>query len=200
MRAELSDAPRVAGTVRAQAWVFIACTVVAFGGGAALLTVAGSVGLYAPPTIGRLGIGTFDGLTVLFVVLWTWTLHLLSINDGREYGLQLGRRGAPWSRASDVVIPIVFGVVALGWGLFGVHRVSTERAADPTRVHSQSAGASAQLLHHGAAEVTTVYFVVVGIAYALALVARLLSPVDLDGYRRHLRGLFGLPAGAKRRS
>jgi hypothetical protein len=171
----------------------LAVVLVAIGGAFVLLNVSSAVGLYIPPTISRLGIGTFDGIDVAFICVWAGTFQLLSVNDGLQYQLRLRKVRVPRSRASDVWGFIVFALVAVLWGVLGVHNVFAGRAEDPTYVSRLPFGVPAGSLQHGVVEVTTTYFVLVGIVLVLIVVARLFNPVDFDEYDRYCRRLLHLP-------
>jgi hypothetical protein len=54
-------------------------------------------------------------------------------------------------------------------------------------------GVPAGSLQHGVVEVTTTYFVLVGIVLVLIVVARLFNPVDFAEYDRYCRKLLHLP-------
>jgi hypothetical protein len=171
----------------------IVITIVAIGGLVALLVVPGLAGLSIPPIIGRLGIGTFDGINALFFFMWTSMLQLLSVNDGLRYGLRLGRARLPRSRASDVLILIAFAVVPVVWGDTAVHGVFASRAIDPTYLARLPEGAPPNSLQHGVAEVTATYFILVAIVFVLVLVAWLFNPVNFDEYNGHIRAILHLP-------
>jgi hypothetical protein len=171
----------------------LAVVLVAIGGAFVLLNVSSDAGLYIPPTISRLGIGTFDGIDVAFICMWAGIFQLLSVNDGLQYQLRLRKARVPRSRASDVWGFIVFTLLAVLWGVLGVHNVFAGRAVDPMYVSRLPSGVPAGSLQHGVVEVTTAYFVLVGIVLVLIVVARLFNPVDFDEYDRYCRKLLHLP-------
>ncbi|MFB9747410.1 hypothetical protein [Leifsonia shinshuensis] len=174
------------------AWLSIAITVVAIGGLVALLVVPGLAGLSIPPIIGRLGIGTFDGINALFFFMWTSMLQLLSVNDGLRYGLKLGRTRVPRGRASDVLILMVFVLVAVVWGVTAVHGVFAARAIDPMYLARLPEGAPPNSLQHGVADVMATYFILVALVFVLVVIARLFNPVDFDEYDGRIRAILHL--------
>ncbi|MDJ0350735.1 hypothetical protein [Cryobacterium sp. PH29-G1] len=176
-----------------QSWLFLAVTVVVAGGAFVLLGISSDAGLYIPPAIAQLGRGTFDYINLLFLIMWAWMFQLLSVNDGFQYQLTLRKVRVPRSRASDVWSFIVFTLVAILWGVLGVHAVFTGRAVDPTYVNRLPSGVQASSLQHGVVEVTTTYFVLVGLVLVLIVVMRLFNPIDLDEYDRYLRRVLRLP-------
>jgi hypothetical protein len=117
----------------------------------------------------------------------------LSTNDGLQYQLKLRKARVLRSRASDVWGFIVFTVLAVLWGVLGVHNVFAGRAEDPMYMRRLPDGVPASSLQHGVVEVTTTYFVLMGIVLVLILVARLFNPVDFDEYDRYRRKLLRLP-------
>ena len=178
------------------AWLSLAITVVAIGGVVLLLSVSNAAGLYIPPTIARLAIGTFDGINVLFFFMWTSMLQLLSVNDGLQYRLKLGKKRAPRSRASDVVTLVAFPVVAILWGV-AVYGVFAGRASEPMYLHRLPEGVQAGSLQHGVTEVMTTYFILVALVLVLIVIARRFNPVDFDEYDRHVRAILHLPTGER---
>jgi hypothetical protein len=179
---------------RVQVWLFIALTLVVFGGAFALLTVAGNAGLYVSPPNAALGRGTFDYLDGLFLVMWGWTFQGLSVNDGLQYQFQL-RKARPRplrSRASDVWGFAGFSIVAILWGVFAVHPVFAARAVDPVYVNRLPPGVPADSLQHGVVEVTITYFVLVGLVLVLNVIARLFNPIDFNEYERYARRISRL--------
>ncbi|MGO4102926.1 hypothetical protein AB4Y63_03165 [Leifsonia sp. YAF41] len=176
-----------------QGRLFLAITVVVAGGAFVLLSISSGAGLYIPPRIAQLGIGTFDGINMLFLIMWAWMFQLLSVNDGLQYQLTLRKARVLWSRASDVWGFIVFTLVAILWGVLGVHTVFAGRAVDPTYVNRLPFGVPASSLQHGVVEVTTTYFVLVGLVLVLIVVTRLFNPIDFDEYERYLRRVLRQP-------
>ena len=172
------------------AWLSIAITIVAIGGLVALLVIPGLAGLSIPPLIGRLGIGTFDGINALFFFMWTSMLQLLSVNDGLRYGLRLSRARVPRSRASDVLILIAFAVVAVVWGVTAVHGVFASRATNPIYLARLPEGMPASSLQLAITEVMITYFVLVAIVFVLVVIARLFNPVDFDDFNAHIRAIL----------
>ena len=173
-----------------QVWVFVALTVVAAGGAFALLMVAGSAGLYAAPPVAQLGRATFDYVDIVFVIMWAWTFQSLSVNDGLEYQFRLGNWRAARSRASDVGSFAGFLVVAVLWGVLGVHNVFAARAVDPYYVSRLPPGASTDSLQNGVAAVTTTYFVILGLLLLIVVIARVFNPVDFDEYTGYARSIL----------
>ena len=159
MRVEPAEDARLLRNSRVQVWLFTALTVVAFGGGFALLIVPTFAGLYVVHPIGLLARGTFDYLDALFLVMWAWTFQSLSMNDGLHYQLQLRKAHPSRSRASDVGGFVGFSIVAILWGVLAVHTVFAARAVDPAYVNRLPPGVPADSLQHGVVEVTTTYFV-----------------------------------------
>ena len=172
-------------------------TVVAIGGVVALLSVSNVAGLYIPPTIARLGIGTFDGINVLFFFMWASMFQLLSVNDGLHYRLELSKKRVPRSRASDALILIAFPVVAVLWGVIAVYDVFANRATDPMYVRRLPEGVAASSLQHGVTEVMTTYFILVALVLVLIVIARRFNPVDFAEYDRHVRAILHLPTGER---
>jgi hypothetical protein len=193
MWAEPAEDARLLRNSRVQSWLFLAVLLVAIVGAFVLLSVSIAAGLYFPPTISRLGIGTFDGIDVGFICVWAGMFQVLSTNDGLEYQLKWRKARVLRSRASDVWGFIVFTLLAVVWGVLGVHNVFAGRAVDPTYVNRLPQGVPAGSLQHGVVEITTTYFVLVGIVLALIVVARLFNPVDFDEYDRYCRKLLHLP-------
>jgi hypothetical protein len=193
MWAEPVEDVRLLRNSRVQSWLFLAVLLVAIVGAFVLLSVSIAAGLYFPPTISRLAIGTFDGIDVSFICVWAGMFQVLSTNDGLQYQLKWRKARVLRSRASDVWGFIVFTVLAVLWGDLGVHNVFAGRAVDPTYVNRLPQGVPAGSLQHGVVEITTTYFVLVGIVLALIVVARLFNPVDFDEYDRYCRKLLHLP-------
>jgi hypothetical protein len=193
MWAEPVEDARLLRNSHLQGRLSLAVVLVAIVGAFVLLSVSRAVGLYIPPTISWLGIGTFDGIDVGFIFMWAGMFVLLSVNDGLQYQLRLGKMRVPRSRASDVWGFIVFTVLAVLWGVLGVHNVFAGRAEDPMYVSRLPQGVPAGSLQHGVVEVTTTYFVLVGIVLVLIVVARLFNPVDFDEYDRYCRKVLHLP-------
>ncbi|MCU1530396.1 MAG: hypothetical protein JWP75_4159 [Frondihabitans sp.] len=191
--AEPAEDARLLRNSHLQGRLFLAVVLVAIVGVPVLLGVSDAVGLYIPPTISRLAIGTFDGIDALFFFMWTGMFVLLSVNDGLQYQLTLGKTRVPRSRASDVWGFIVFTLLAVVWGALGLHSVMASRAVDPMYVSRLPQGVPAGSLQHGVVEVTTTYFVLVGIVLVLIVVARLFNPVDFDEYDRYCRKILHLP-------
>lgn len=193
MWGESADGARLRRNSHVQGWLFLAIIVVVAGGAFVLLGISSGAGLYIPPAIAQLGIGTFDGINVLFFFMWASMFLLLSINDGLHYRLTLREVRVPRSSASDVWGFIVFTLVAILWGVLGVHTVFAGRAVDPTYVNRLPSGVPASSLQHGVVDVTTTYFVLVGLVLVLIVVARLFNPINFDEYDRYLRRLLRLP-------
>jgi hypothetical protein len=193
MWAEQAEDARLLRNSHMHGWLSLAVLLVAIGGAFVLLNVSTAVGLYIPPTISWLAFGTFDGIDVSFICVWAGIFQLLSVNDGLQYQLRLRKARVPRSRASDVWGFIVFTVLAVLWGVLGVHNVFAGRAVDPMYVNRLPQGVPAGSLQHGVVEVTTTYFVLVGIVLVLIVVARLFNPVDFAEYDRYCRKLLHLP-------
>lgn len=193
MWGESAHGARLRRNSRVQGRLFLAVTVVVAGGAFVLLGVSGAAGLYIPPVIAQLGRGTFDYINMLFLIMWAWMFQLLSVNDGLQYQLTLGRARVSRSRASDVWGFIVFMLVAILWGVLAVHPVFAGRAVDPMYVNRLPSGVPASSLQHGVVEVTTTYFVLVGLVLVLIVVARLFNPIDFDEYERYLRRVLRQP-------
>ncbi|MFP3464030.1 hypothetical protein SB754_00850 [Leifsonia sp. SIMBA_070] len=155
-------------------------------------------GLYVPPTIGRLAIGTFDGVNVLFLFMWASMFQLLSVNDGLQYRLKLGKKRVPRSRVSDVVILIAFPLVAVLWGVFAIYDVLAGRATDPMYLRRLPEGVPASSLQHGVTEVMSTYVILVALVLVLIVIARRFNPVDFDEYDRHVRAILHLPTSGER--
>jgi hypothetical protein len=187
MWAEPAEDTRLLRNSRAQVWLFLALTVVVFGGAFALFTVAGNAGLYQSPPIAQMARGTFDYLDGLFLVMWGWTFQGLSVNDGLQYQLPLRKARLSRSRASDVWGFAGFSIVAILWGVFAVHTVFAARAVDPVYVNRLPPGVPADSLQHGVVEVTITYFVLVGLVLVLNVIARLFNPIDFNEYERYAR-------------
>lgn len=185
MRVEPAEGTRLLRNSRVQVWLFTALTVVAFGGGCALLIVATFAGLYVVHPIGLLARGTFDYLDALFLFMWASTFQSLSMNDGLQYHFHLRKAHPSRSRASDVVGFVGFSIVAILWGVLAVHTVYAARAVDPAYVNRLPSGVPAASLQHGVIEVTTIYFVSVGLVLVLNLIARLFNPVDFNEFERY---------------
>ena len=185
MWGEPAEDTRLLRNSRVQAWLFLALTVVAFGGGCALLTVATFAGLYVVHPIAQLARGTFDYLDAVFLIMWAWTFQSLSMHDGLHYHFQLRKAHPSRSRASDVVGFAGFPIVAILWGVLAVHTVYAARAVDPAYVNRLPSGVPADSLQHGVVEVTTTYFVLVGLVLVLNLIARLFNPIDFNEYERY---------------
>ncbi|WP_243012663.1 hypothetical protein [Cryobacterium zhongshanensis] len=149
--------------------------------------------MYFSPAIAQLGRGTFDYINLLFLIMWAWMFQLLSVNDGLQYQLTLRKTRVPRSRVSDAWGFIAFTLVAILWGVLGVHTVFAGRAVDPTYVNRLPSGELASSLQHGVVEVTTTYFVLTGLVLVLIAVARLFNPIDFDEYDRYLRRVLRLP-------
>jgi hypothetical protein len=190
MWAEPAGDTRLLRNSRAQVWLFLALTLVAFGGAFALLTVAANAGLYVVPRIAQLARGTFDHLDAIFLIMWAWTFQSLSMNDGLHYQLLLRKAHPPRSRASDVFGFAGFSIVAILWGVLAVHTVFAARAVDPAYVNRLPSGVPADSLQHGVVEVTATYFVSVGLVLVLNLIARLFNPVDFNEYERYARRIL----------
>jgi ABC-type multidrug transport system fused ATPase/permease subunit len=193
MWAEPAEDARLLRNSHLQGRLFLAVVLFAIVGAFVLVGVSLAAGLYIPPTISWLGIGTFDGIDVGIFFMWASMFVLLSVNDGLQYQLRLGKTRVPRSRASDVWGFIVFTLLAVLWGALGLHRVMASRAVDPMYVNRLPSGLPAGSLQHGVVEVTTTYFVLVGIVLVLIVVARLFNPVDFDEYDRYCRKLLHLP-------
>ena len=190
MRAEPAEDARLLRNSRVQVWLFTALTVVAFGGAFALNIVATFAGLYVVHPIAQLARGTFDYLDAIFLIMWAWTFQSLSMNDGPQYHFQLRKAHPPRSRASDVVGFVGFSIVAILWGVLAVHTVYAARAVDPAYVNRLPSGVPAASLQHGVVEVTTIYFVSVGLVLVLNLIARLFNPVDFNEFERYARRMI----------
>lgn len=182
---------------RVSAWLSLVITVLAVVGVVALLSVSDMAGLYIPPTIARLAIGTFDGINVLFFFMWTSMFQLLSVNDGLQYRLKLGKKRAPRSRASDVLILVAFAVVAVLWGVFVVYDVFAGRATDPMYLRRLPGGVPASSLQLGVTDVMSTYFILVALVLVLIVIARRFNPVDFDQYDRHVRAILHLPTSER---
>jgi hypothetical protein len=193
MWAEPAEDARLLRNSHLQGRLFLAVVLVAIFGAFVLLGVSLAAGLYIPPTISWLGIGTFDGIDVGIFFMWASMFVLLSVNDGLQYQLRLGKTRVPRSRASDVWGFIVFTLLAVLWGALGLHSVMASRAVDPMYVRRLPQGVPAGSLQHGVVEVTTTYFVLVGIVLVLIVVARLFNPVDFAEYDRYCRKILHLP-------
>jgi hypothetical protein len=152
--------------------------------------VSGSAGLYAPPPVAQLGRGTFDYIDIVFVIIWAWTFQSLSVNDGLRYQFRLGTWRASRSRASDVGGFAGFFIMAVLWGVFGVHNVFAARAVDPDYVSQLPPGTPTGSLQHGVAEVTITYFVIVALLLIVIVIARMFNPVDFDEYARYARSIL----------
>lgn len=176
-----------------QGWLFLATDVVAYGGIAVLLGVPTAAGLSIRPIIAGLGIGTFDGLDMLFFFMWAGMFQLMSIHNGLRYRLTVFKVHVPRSRESDVVGFVGFTLVAILWGVLAVHPVFASRAVDPTYLNRLPSGAPASSLQHGVVVVTTTYFVLVALVVVLIAVGRLFNPIDFDEYDRYLRRVLHLP-------
>jgi hypothetical protein len=190
MSAEPAEDARLLRNSHVQVWLFTALTVVAFGGAFALLTVAAIAGLYVVPPIAQLARGTFDHLDAIFLIMWAWTFHSLSMHDGLQYHFQLRKAHPSRSRASDVAGFVGFPIVAILWGLLAVHTVYAARAVDPAYVNRLPSGVPAASLQHGVVEVTTIYFVSVGLVLVLNVIARLFNPVDFNEFERYARRIL----------
>jgi hypothetical protein len=190
MWGEPAEDARLLRNSRVQAWLFTALTLVAFGGAFALLTVAAIAGLYVVPPIAQLARGTFDHLDAIFLIMWAWTFHSLSMNNGLQYHFQLRKAHPARSRASDAAGFAGFSIVAILWGVLAVHTVYAARAVDPTYVNRLPSGVPAASLQHGVIEVTTTYFVSVGLVLVLNLIARLFNPVDFNEFERYGRRIL----------
>lgn len=175
-----------------QVWLFLAITAVVSGGAFVLLAVSGAAGLYVSPVVAQLGWGTFDYIDMVFFIMWAWMFQLLSTNDGLYYQLQLRKVRVPRSRASDVWGFAGFSVTAILWGVLGVHAVFAGRAVDPGYVSRLPSGVPADWLQQGVVDVTTTYFVLVGLVLVLIVVARLFNPIDFDEYDRYIRRVLHL--------
>ena len=165
-------------------------TLVVFGGGCALLTVATFAGLYVVHPIAQMARGTFDYLDALFLFMWAWTFQSLSMHDGLHYHFQLRKAHPSRSRASDVAGFVGFPIVAILWGVLAVHTVYAARAVDPAYVNRLPPGVPAASLQHGVVEVTTIYFVSVGLVLVLNVIARLFNPVDFNEFERYARRIL----------
>ena len=154
--------------------------------------MSGVAGLYVSPAVAQPGRGTFDYIDILFVIMWAWMFQLLSTNDGIHYQLQLRKRRVPRSRASDVWGFAGFLVVAILWGVLGVHNVFAGRAVDPAYVSRLPSSVSAESLQQGVVEVTTTYFILVGLVLLVIVITRLFNPIDFDEYDRHIRKVLHL--------
>ena len=190
MWGEPAEDTRLLRNSRVQAWLFLALTVVAFGGAFALLTVAANAGLYVVRPIAQLARGTFDYLDAVFLVVWARIFQLMSMNDGLHYQLKLRKAHPSRSRASDVVGFAGFSIVAILWGVLAVHTVFAARAVDPAYVNRLPPGVPAASLQHGVVEVTTTYFVSVGLVLVLNVIARLFNPIDFNEYERYARRIL----------
>lgn len=189
---QTAEDARVRRNSHVSAWLSSALTIVAVGGLVALLGIPSLVGLSIPPRIAQLGIGTFDGITALSFFMWTSMLQLLSVHDGLRYRLKLGRARVARSRASDVLVLIAFGVVAVVWGLTAVHDVFAGRAIDPMYLARLPRGAPPASLQHGVVAVMATYFGLVALVFVLVVVERLFNPVDFDEYDGHIRAILHL--------
>ena len=185
MRVEPAEDTRLLRNSRVQVWLFLALTVVAFGGACALLIVATYAGLYVVHPIGQLARGTFDYLDAIFLLMWAWTFQSLSMHDGLHYHFQLRKAHPSRSRASDVAVFVGFPIVAILWGVLAVHTVFAARAVDPAYVNRLPFGVPADSLQHGVVEVTTTYFVLVGLVLVFNVIARLFNPIDFNEYERY---------------
>ena len=112
---------------------------------------------------------------------------------GSNTKLTLRKTRVPRSRASDVWGFIVFTLVAILWGVLGVHTVFAGRAVDPTYVNRLPSSVPASSLQQGVVAVTTTYFVLVGLVLVLIVVTRLFNPINFDEYDRYLRRVLRLP-------
>ena len=193
---QAAEEARVRRNSHVSAWLSLGITLLAIGGVVALLSVSNAVGLYIPPTIARLAIGTFDGINVLFFFMWTSMFQLLSVNDGLQYRLKLGKWRAPRSRASDVLILVAFPVVAVLWGV-AVYGVFAGRATDPMYLRRLPEGMPASSLQHGVTEVITTYFIFVAVVLILIVIARRFNPVDFDEHDRQVRAILHLRTGER---
>lgn len=190
MRVEPAEDARLMRNSRVQVWLFTALTVVALGGGCALLIVPTFAGLYVVHPIGLMARGTFDYLDAIFLLMWAWTFQSLSMHDGLHYHFQLRKAHPSRSRASDVAGFVGFPIVAILWGALAVHTVYAARAVDPAYVNRLPSGVPADSLQHGVVEVTTIYFVLVGLVLVLNLIARLFNPVDFNEFERYGRRIL----------
>ena len=190
MWGEPAEDARLLRNSRAQVWFVLALTLVIFGGGFALFTVAGNAGLYVSPPIALLARGTFDYLDGVFLFMWARTFQLMSVNDGLHYQLKLRKAHPSRSRASDVAVFAGFPIVAILWGVLAVHTVFAARAVDPAYVNRLPSGVPADSLQHGVVEVTTTYFVLVGLVLVLNVIARLFNPIDFNEYERYARRIL----------
>lgn len=168
-----------------QAWLAFAIFGVAAGGAFLVLTVSEAAGLYVPPTMARLGKGTFDYIDAVFLIVWSLIFQAMSIHNGRRHQLILSKVHVPRSRASDVGGFIGFTVVAILWGVL-VRTVFAGRAVDPTYISRLPFGVPAASLQAGAQQVTATYFIVVGLVLVLIVIARVFNPIDFDEYGRYL--------------
>jgi hypothetical protein len=112
------------------------------------------------------------------------------MNDGLKYHFQLRKTHPSRSRASDVVGFVGFSIVAILWGVLAVHTVYAARAVDPAYVNRLPSGVPADSLQHGVVEVTTTYFVLVGLVLVLNVIARLFNPIDFNEYERYARRIL----------
>jgi len=184
----------VARNSHVSAWLSLVITALAVGGIVALLSVPDMAGLYIPPTIARLAIGTFDGINALFFFMWASMFQLVSIHDGLQYRLKLRKKRVSRSRAADALILVAFPVVAVLWGVIAVYGVYAGRATDPMYLRRLPEGVPAGSLQHGVTEVMTTYFILVALVLILIVIARRFNPVDFDEYDRRVRAIVHLPA------
>jgi hypothetical protein len=195
---EIESLPRKRNS-HVQVWLFLAMWLLGIGGGFYVQTVGENAGLYIPPAFAALARGTFDYLNIVFMFMWASTFQSLSVHDGLHYRLRFRTALVRRSIASDVLSLIAFPLIAVLWGELAVHTVFAHRAIDPRYVSRLPYGTPAETLQHGVGEVMTAYFVVVGIAFALIMVARLFNPADLDECDRYFARILPVPRAATAR-
>jgi hypothetical protein len=161
-------------------------------GAAIPLWIADGVGLYNPPTVYPLWLGTFDYLNALFMLAWAVSLIRLGISDEDRYQLRFPRR-LRRSKRSDILVPVCYVAGAVLWGALLLHPILVGRATDPLYLTPRPGGTptTVSALEAGVLTVTIAYYSVLAVVFTIYLVSRRYNPVDLDEYDQMSRRILG---------
>jgi len=173
-----------------QAWLTAAVAFLALAGVLALGVATSTGGLFRPG-VARGWYATFDYATNVFILMGVMLLSGFRVNDGLVYQLRMLNHRLPRRVAFDVIFFCSAAMIAVFWGVLGLHTMLISRARE--RAHA------GLLLGSPESAVTNsmiIYWSLIALCLSVHLVGLFFNPVDMDTYNSTIGKILTL--GCKR--